>query len=56
MQVLVNFSDIEKTDAIDQFVREKLLSKLGHLTDSSNLQIIVLSGVGADRTNTAHAV
>jgi len=33
MQILVNFGDIDKTDAIDQFVREKLLSKLGHLTN-----------------------
>ncbi|MFN3168961.1 MAG: HPF/RaiA family ribosome-associated protein [Phycisphaeraceae bacterium] len=33
MLIQVNFGDVERSDAIDQFVRDKVAKELGHLTD-----------------------
>lgn len=33
MLIQVNFGDVERSDAIDQFVRDKVTSQLGHLAD-----------------------
>jgi ribosome-associated translation inhibitor RaiA len=33
MLIQVNFGDVERSDAIDQFVRDKVESQLGHLSD-----------------------
>lgn len=33
MLIQVNFGDVERSDAIDQFVRDKVMSHLGHLAE-----------------------
>jgi ribosome-associated translation inhibitor RaiA len=33
MLIQVNFGDVERSDAIDQFARDKVTKELGHLTD-----------------------
>lgn len=33
MLIQVNFGDVERSDAIDQFVHDKVTSQLGHLVD-----------------------
>lgn len=33
MLIQVNYGDVERSDAIDQFVRDKVMKELGHLSD-----------------------